>query len=129
MAIPVKLIQRIDAFLAVRKKSDGGFAPVTETEMEELDEIVGGLIAAKYEKDPDGDLPVRYKLLDRTRYDPDHYVPVASTVRAKDWQEYIEPLADAMTNVRIATDRADILMRCMREHRRQQLAGKGKGIV
>lgn len=62
--------ERITAFLAGgQTRSDGGFAPVTPKELEQLHDIIGALIAAKYEADPDGDLPVEVILTDRTRYE------------------------------------------------------------
>jgi len=65
-----KLTARITAFLAQGKTpSDGGFAAVTTDELEELNGIIGDLIAAKYAVDPDGDLPVEFQLTDRTRYE------------------------------------------------------------
>ena len=71
-----RLLARIDAFLKERKKSDGGYAPVTDDEMGQLRTIIDGLIALKYEEDPDGDHPVDVILTDRTRFERPMHLPV-----------------------------------------------------
>lgn len=76
MALPASLNQKIEDFLATRSKSDGGFAPVGEKDIELLGGILHGLIKAKYQKDPDGDLPVSFQLVDRTRYQGSYFSPV-----------------------------------------------------
>src|SRR5690606_27671868 len=59
----------IDAFLAQRSESDGGYAPVADGDTEALYDIVGQLIELKYENDPDGDRPVQAYLVDLTRFE------------------------------------------------------------
>lgn len=81
MALPKKLQAKIEKFLAGKKKSAGGWAPVDEGEIEELENIVYALIEAKYEKDPDGDLPVSAHLTDRTRFKLPVILPIPHTSR------------------------------------------------
>jgi acyl-CoA-binding protein len=69
MALPSSLLDRITAFLATPSPSqDGGYALVDEADMGQLADILRELIAAKYEADVDGDRPVSFQLVDRTRY-------------------------------------------------------------
>ena len=56
----------IDAFLTKKVKCKGtGWAPVTEEEMLQLVDILDRLVASKYQKDTDGDLPIEFVLIDR----------------------------------------------------------------
>jgi hypothetical protein len=71
---------RIAAFLANgQTPSGGGFAPVTEADLEQLHGIFGALIAAKYETDPDGDLPIEFILTDRTRFERPMHLAIPYT--------------------------------------------------
>lgn len=90
MATQKTLLRRIGAFLAERKKSDGGYAPVDPVEIERLHAIVADLIALKYEADPDGDQPVRVHLTDLTRYERPIHLPVRHTHRPVDNMTEIE---------------------------------------
>jgi hypothetical protein len=79
MALTKKLQTQIEKFLENKKKSAGGFAPVDDGEIDELSEIVYALIEAKYQRDPDGDLPVSAHLTDRTRYKLPFILPIPHT--------------------------------------------------
>ncbi len=57
-------------------KSDGGYAPVSGGDFQELEEIICALIRARWEIDPDGDLPVEVTLVNRTTHQRLHYRPV-----------------------------------------------------
>ena len=77
---PPSLTRQIEAFLATGQKgSAGGFAPVTPEEVEQLHGIIGALLEAKYERDPDGDLPVEAILTDRTRFERPMTLPIPYT--------------------------------------------------
>jgi hypothetical protein len=69
------LFQNINEFLAERKESSpgGGWAPVTQDELQELNAIIHDLIELKYEYDADHDLPVTWGLTDRTMFKTDGY--------------------------------------------------------
>jgi hypothetical protein len=84
------LFKRIDAFLAEKKKSNGGYAPVTDQEMQQLRDIFDRLVALKYEQDPDGDLPVDAILVDRTRFEKPLYLPIRHTHKAVDGMSELE---------------------------------------
>lgn len=71
-----RLLEKLYRFLAERRESDGGWAVPTEQDMERLDSLIRKIIAEKFEKDSDGDLPVRFVLTDLTRFEYFHYHPV-----------------------------------------------------
>lgn len=84
-----QISERIRAFLASgQTPSSGGFAPVAEDELEQLHGIVHALIEAKYEADPDGDLPVEASLVDRTRFERPMHIAIPYT--HKPYQNYGE---------------------------------------
>jgi hypothetical protein len=67
----------IDKFLETRIKSEnGGWPEVSHAEINQLYSIIDKLINTKWQKDCDGDPPVRIKLIDRTRYEAFHYQPI-----------------------------------------------------
>lgn len=70
------LAKQIDDFLKVRRKSTGGWAEVTDEDMEQLSGVIGALIEAKFETDPDGDLPVEFGLTNRHTEMRSHFVSV-----------------------------------------------------
>jgi hypothetical protein len=47
--------------------NDGGWTPVTDADISELHEIIGGLLDLKFERDCDSDQTVEYYLLDRNK--------------------------------------------------------------
>ncbi len=62
------LQKRIDAFLSNKKKKQGtGWPKVTPGEISDLCDIFNALIKAKYQRDADGDLPLKIWITDRTR--------------------------------------------------------------
>lgn len=72
-----EIIHLIDSFLQKRTESEtGGFSKVTQKEMHQLSEIFYKIIEAKWGRDADGDLPVKYDLLDWTRYQPMYWTEV-----------------------------------------------------
>lgn len=115
-----KLQQAIESFLADRRKSEGGFAPVEKGDMKKLYRVLDLLIDAKWQKDPDGDLPVNYKLIDRTRYEPMHFFTVPYEHKAKTDEEREDILDRHLTNLRMSADRVDNLLKIRRLGRSQK---------
>lgn len=72
----------IEGFLAERRESDGGYAPVTDLDMEQLYTIMDMLLDRKFGEDPDGDLPIEYKLINRNLYFGMHYRPIPYSLDA-----------------------------------------------
>lgn len=66
----------IDQFLAERRESDGGYAPVEDGDLELLNDVIGLLVAAKWGKDPDGDRPIEYMIVNRTTHRMPYFQPV-----------------------------------------------------
>ena|SRR3990170_7732212 len=61
----IQLNKKIDVFLKDKRESRGGWAEVASEDMEQLDEIVGGLIDLKSQRDPDGDRTIEYAIVNR----------------------------------------------------------------
>ena len=101
-------------FLSERVESeDGGWAPVTQENRNRLDELIHLLILLKWGEDCDGDLPMRYKLLDRTSEmgDSFHQFVIKSDFRQQGG--LIRWLGLLATNVKMATDAFDREVRCL----------------
>ncbi len=101
MGIPAEVYVNIEKFLKERRESTGGWAPVTDEDMELFHEVIYSLIEAKWGADPDGDRPVQYKLIDRTKCWPLHFRPVPYGHKRGSREEEFEA---AMTNLSIAMD-------------------------
>ena len=71
-----KLLNQIEKFLSERKKSAGGWAPVSNDEIKQLYNIINLLIEEKYEEDVDGDLPVEVEVINRHLYQRMDFRPV-----------------------------------------------------
>lgn len=115
MAIPKSLRTKIETFLAEKSASQGGYAPVGEKDLEALAEILNQLVAEKYEQDPDGDLPVAFDLLDRTRYQRSYYAPVPH-MRDEDHgdlRKAYQGLRSALANLATAQREVDQAMRVL----------------
>jgi hypothetical protein len=65
-----KLLGEIAAFLEERKEQvDDGWTEVTDRELRGLSRILSNLVVLKWARDVDGDLPIRWQLYDKTRYE------------------------------------------------------------
>lgn len=84
-----EIIHLIDNFLQKRTESKGSsFARVTHQNMHDLSEIIYKIIEAKWGRDADGDLPVKYDLTDWTRYQAMYWTDVPH--RSRDLPGHIE---------------------------------------
>jgi len=118
MATTVDLFQNINNFLAERKESSpgGGWAPVTQKEIEAMYDIINALIELKYEYDADHDLPMTVRLLDRTMFKSSFYDPM---FQDKAFDGYTEAdvaklnLGRAVMNVGIAADEVKLATRLL----------------
>jgi hypothetical protein len=109
----------IDKFLAESRKSDGGWAPVTERDLGQLYIIVEKIIGMKWGQDPDGDLPIEWKIIDRTRFERLHYFPVPYEHKAKD-ELALEHLSTVVTNANIANDELSTTLRVLQNKLREK---------
>lgn len=103
MMIPQELTAKLEAFLATRSRGDGGWAPVSERDLEDLYGIMNLVLETKYEQDVDGDLPVQYQLVDRTRCEPMHFMPVPYSHNAETEEQIMSNLDTHLVNLEIAT--------------------------
>lgn len=103
-----KMIKMIDEFLEETRKSRGGWAPVEPQDEEQLDEIIDALVNAKWSADPDGDRPMRWKLIDRTKYEPMHFQPVEYDHKTNN---PLRILRDHLSNLKVAQDKVDMMFR------------------
>lgn len=93
----------IEGFLKDRRESDGGYAPVTEADMNRLDGIIATLVALKFDEDPDDDRPVVWRLINRNTHQGMHYRPVPYSL--DDGPESALDIHQAITlNFRLATE-------------------------
>ena len=110
----------IDKFLAERRKSDGGWAPVTERDLGQLYIIVEKIIGMKWGQDPDGDLPIEWKIIDRTRFERLHYFPVPYEHKMKSDSELADRLSTVMTNADLATHELAMSLRVLQNKLREK---------
>ena len=106
-----KLYELIDKFLKEKRVSDGGWAPVSMLDFSGLEKIVYQLVQSKWGPDPDGDYPINWVLIDRTRFEPLHYqlMPyhkMKPNPSADEWR-----LERALLNLSIAMQAVDICMK------------------
>lgn len=66
----------VDQFLAERRESAGGYAPFTRDDGQLLHRLLYALDRAKFGSDPDGDTPLNWLVINRTKCQPHHYVCV-----------------------------------------------------
>jgi len=99
-----KLHALIDKFLKERKKSTGGYAPVSQEEIDTLCNIVQSLIELKYQPDPDGDVPVEFTIVDRTQYERLGYGPIPYIDKANTEKEQLLAVELAHMNMDIANE-------------------------
>jgi hypothetical protein len=105
-AAKLALLDKITRFiLNTRVSLDGGWAPVTKVEFETLNGIIQALIDVKWGPDADGDRPINYKLIDRTRFESDHFFLLPYLSRATGHKELLNYISYAATNSGIAQDR------------------------
>lgn len=99
-----ELLSKIDVYLSERKKSNSGWAPVELEEMRLLNDIIHNLITLKYEEDVDGDLPVEWHAVDRTKcYNPFlHYSDIEYPSKLRTLYDYVNRLRKAEVNLSIA---------------------------
>jgi hypothetical protein len=97
------LQKRIEKFLSVRVNSDGGgWAPVTDEELDELYKIFQGIIDDKYQRDCDGDSPVEFILANRNKEYLPSFRPVPYS--HEDFEGYFDR---TMFNLSVASGQFD----------------------
>ena len=115
-----KLQKMINDFLEERRISEyGGWAPVTKEDMNALRDILVELIELKWSADPDGDRPMNFVLVDRTRYGSFHFHPVPYEHKCKTDEEALLAIELHHLNLRIASEGLDRAMRLWKVRREE----------
>lgn len=118
-----RLEKKIDKWLAERRKSEGGgWAAITDADINGLYEIIYSLVEAKCQKDADGDTPIQVKIIDRTRYESMHYRPIPYIHEAKTDDQQQDILLTLVGNLSTATDRVQDFLRFVNMMRVQKEA-------
>ena len=71
-----ELSSLIRCYLNERRESHGGYAEIEPQDITNLGYIVQKIVELKCEKDPDGDLPIEFVIVDRTKERKFHPVTV-----------------------------------------------------
>lgn len=97
----------IDRFLEDHRESEGGYAKVTTEDIHLLYEIIRELIELKCDKDPDGDLPIEFEIVNLRTHEPMHYgqVPYRDIYDEKEPVPFIERVRVLQMNLNIAASR------------------------
>jgi hypothetical protein len=113
----------IDKFLEKKTPCSrgGGWAPVTQEELEQFYEIIGKLVETKYQADADGDHPIEYILIDRNGFEglpfrPMPYAPrAAKATTSEDVLQEAWRFETAQLNVELAMEQFRNAIRPVRE--------------
>jgi hypothetical protein len=116
----------LDAFLADRSKSRGGYAPVDQHDGQKLADIFRLILELKYDRDPDGALPIELDIVDRTRFQRMHFFKLQN-IDMFDPDEVseiqiMEGLGLRSANAKMATGELDTYIQLMnyREHEKKR---------
>jgi hypothetical protein len=107
-----KVHDLVDQFLAKGRLSDGGFALFTHDDERLLNQLLCALDEAKFQRDPDGDTPLNWVIINRTKYQPHHYVRVPYTHENLDGA-----FRESLLNLEMATKAVRECMWLMRRKR------------
>ena len=115
--LALQAMDRLQKFLAEFREPDGtGWAPVTEGDMELFHRLMQAIIEAKFGSDVDGDRPIDYILIDRTKYWPLHYmhIPYYRTAEDEGGSNLDDCLDTALANMSIAVEQVQQITRMKR---------------
>lgn len=104
------ILSLLSNFLKEKKLSDGGYAPVSKEDEEELSKIFYKIITAKWGKDPDGDYPIEFSITNRHKYERKSFVNLPYEHKAKNEKEFDRTFQIAMCNLSIAMRKVENLM-------------------
>lgn len=116
-----KIETKIDTFLNDKRKSiRGAWATVLDRDLNDLCDIIELLIDEKFQGDADGDRPVRYRLYDRTQVEANHFFDIPHTHKTNNSEDMVEAISFATTNVKMAADKLDTLMKIFEDRKRRE---------
>lgn len=111
----------ITTFLLERREHDrdefmlrSAWPRIEDKDLYQLAEIIECLIKLKFATDDEGDLPVEFNLINRKKFQRQHWFKQTYWHRADTVEELFQPLFDANTNVAIAQDELDRIVSYMR---------------
>jgi hypothetical protein len=123
-----KLLKKIESFLAHRSESEhGGYAKVAENDVEDLFDIFSEILKLKYGSDADGDIPVEFRIIDRTKYERLQYFAIPYEHKAKSEDEILRTLSLLSTNLNMAANAVNChvkLMEITRRHEKEKAEKK-----
>jgi hypothetical protein len=97
------LVAHIKAFIKDRRPCVGhGWAPVEPGDVAELCGFIREIVEGKWDKDCDGDLPVNFRVIDRTRYEPMHFFEVPYAETCNTTEERQRRMDNLIANVQLA---------------------------
>jgi len=123
--IPKELTAKLTKFLSEHCETEGyGWAPVTHNDIAHLHQLMDAIVDAKWDADCDGDRPINFQIVDRTRFEPMHFTQVPYRHHA---DGFVNPLAReawnaqvleaCMRNMKTATDMFDTEVHIEQHHR------------
>lgn len=110
-----KINRLLDEFLAERRESEGGWAPVTQDDFLQLKAILRTIIEFKWGADPDGDRPINFLIVDRTKYRPIQYFPVPYDHYEASKKETYEAMNTLLSNLDMASREVSIFLKVHRD--------------
>lgn len=104
-----ELIKKLEAFLAEKKECvDMGWPEVTRDELCEFKDLVEAIADAKWERDVDGDSPVKFAVTNRTTHSVSPFIPVPYYWMDKnDDADRLRAYDNLMFNLRVASGDLD----------------------
>jgi len=108
----LRLKKKLDELLEDESLVDNsGWAKVTREDLDKINEIFHTVLALKYERDSDGDLPVEFDLTDRTKCERRHNFPLPYHFKASTEEELDNIIFMAASNAKVANEGLDLLLR------------------
>ena len=112
------------AWLNQPRESSGGWAEITDDDFDELGYLVDGLIALKCEKDPDGDRPIDFKLINRTKDEPMHFRSVPYTRSDNTEEEILDIVSKHHSNYVVANGFLNTILAVFMDRKRRECKRK-----
>lgn len=107
--VPKNVQSSLEAFLTEKRESDGGYALLNDADMRLLATFLGHLREAKCERDPDGDIPLEFTMVNRKTHESLHYLPTRyrHEVYSQGTEAILNELRNRQLNLKIAMDAMD----------------------
>lgn len=123
-----RIVEMVRYFLSERRESKGGWAEITDADVVSLNDIISVLVVAKCDRDPDGDFPIEWLVVNRLRFERLHFVPqpydrdfVSGEIDGEPVGEPIETIMEiAELNLGIAHEKLETAFKTWRHYRRER---------